>query len=152
LQYKGHLVSTGTPDGFNYVSIPGSAANTYQDPIVGVADFPTLTSGGFYQPVGMDKDQFYDPKNWNLDQGVYKNFKINERYTAQFRGEFYNILNHHNVYANAFSSYYVSQFDANGNNLFATEDVTALKGTPNGYSPSSSDERRNIQLALRLQF
>ena len=128
---------------YNYVPLPAAVHNTYADPIVGVDDFPTITTTGSYQYVGMGKDQFYDPVNWNLDLGAYKNFQLGERYKLVLRSEFYNVLNHHNLYANAFSSYY----DGTGD-----QEVYALKGTPNGYSPSSSDERRNVQLALRLEF
>jgi outer membrane receptor protein involved in Fe transport len=143
LQYHGHIVNLGGGQ-FQYAVLPPNSHNAYHDPIVGVDDFPTNTpSGGQYQIVGMDKDQYYDPHNFGFDLGAYKNFKIRERYNIQFRGEFYNILNHHNFYANAFSSYYFGS---------GTQYVYALKGTPNGYSPSSADERRNVQLALRFEF
>jgi hypothetical protein len=143
LQYKGKIVNLGQGQ-YQYAVLPQSAHNTYQDAIVGVDDFPTFTAnGGQIHPVGMDKDQFYDPVNWNLDLGVYKNFKLKERYNIQLRSEFYNLPNHHNFYANAFSSYYFGS---------GTQSVGALKGTTNGYSPSSGDERRNVQLALRFEF
>jgi len=145
LKYKGGSPSyvAGSGNVYNYVPLPAAVHNTYADPIVGVDDFPTITTTGSYQYVGMGKDQFYDPVNWNLDLGAYKNFQLGERYKLVLRSEFYNVLNHHNLYANAFSSYY----DGTGD-----QEVYALKGTPNGYSPSSSDERRNVQLALRLEF
>jgi hypothetical protein len=75
--------------------------------------------------------------------GAYKNIRIGERYNLQLRSEFYNVLNHHNLYANAYDSYYYGTGD---------QEVIALKGTPNGYSASSADERRNVQLALKLVF
>jgi len=88
----------------------------------------------------MERNQFGEPNIWNLDMGVYKNFHFMEHYDVQFRGEFYNILNHHNVYV------------VPGNADYAeTSTIDAIKGTPDG-SPSASDERRQIQLALKLQF
>jgi len=147
LQYKGGPVSFGGMPGsanvYNYVGIPAASHNAYVDPIVGVDDFPTISSTGSYQVVGMGKDQFYDPVNWNVDLGAYKNIRIGERYNLQLRSEFYNVLNHHNLYANAYDSYYYGTGD---------QEVIALKGTPNGYSASSADERRNVQLALKLVF
>ena len=139
--FAGGIANGQLPNAYNMISIPNSAANNYHDPIVGADDFPTLTSTGSYQNAGMDKDQFYDPDNWNVDLGAYKNFQITERYNLQFRGEFYNVLNHHNLYDNA-------AYASWGNN----QEIEALKGTQNGYSPSSSDERRNVQLALKFVF
>jgi hypothetical protein len=148
LQYKGHAVNTGILNQFNFVTLPAAVHNTYADPITGYENFPTFTSQGSYQNLGMEKDQFYGPDNWNIDLGTYKNFKINDRYNIQLRGEFYNVLNHHNLYANEFNAY-VDGTIAPGTYYPA---VQALKGTPNGYSQSSADERRNVQLALRFEF
>jgi hypothetical protein len=145
LQYHGGPISpvAGSGNVFNYAVLPANSHNTYTDPIVGVDDFPTITSTGSFQVVGMGKDQFYDPNNWNLDLGAFKSFKITERYNLQFRSEFYNVLNHHNLYANAYDSYYYGSGD---------QEVYALKGTPNGYSQTSGDERRNVQLAMKFVF
>src|SRR5262249_52793170 len=44
------------------------------------------------------RNQFFGPGFWNLDMNFYKNFKLTERFGLQFRGEFYNILNHHNQF------------------------------------------------------
>ncbi|MGB7169649.1 MAG: carboxypeptidase regulatory-like domain-containing protein [Acidobacteriaceae bacterium] len=147
LQYHGHPIDLGGGQ-YQYAVLPPAAHNTYQDPIVGVDDFPTAGPNGFYQNVGQGKDQFYDPDNWNLDFGAYKNFSVREHYNIQLRSEFYNILNHHNLYANAYSSYY----SYNSSDPSADQYVDALKGTANGYSPGSGDERRNVQLALRFEF
>jgi len=39
---------------------------------------------------------FYGPGLMNTDAGISKNLKINERFSAAFRGEFFNIFNHAN--------------------------------------------------------
>ena len=43
-----------------------------------------------------DRNMFRDHGFRNLDLSVTKAFKFKERLTAQFRGEFFNILNHPN--------------------------------------------------------
>ena len=42
----------------------------------------------------MNRNQFRDQGFRNLDFSVTKQFKFKERFTAQFRAEFFNILNH----------------------------------------------------------
>jgi hypothetical protein len=149
LQYKGNKPQDVGYDTYNYINVPNAALNNYADPIVGVDDFPTFTAGGQYQNVGMDKDQFYGPHNWDLDMGVYKSFKILEKYDLQLRSEFYNLPNHHNFYASAALAQTYSNTPAASGPAFT---VGALKGTQNGYSPSSSDERRFVQLAVKFLF
>ena len=51
-----------------------------------------------------DRNAFYGPGYWNIDWNFYKNFKLTERFTMQFRGEFYNIFNHHNQYISTLQS------------------------------------------------
>ena len=114
--------------------------NTYQDPIAGGNDMPTCTNGNCFLNPGLERNQWYGPANWKLDTGVYKNFKIKERYNIQLRGEFYNILNHHNLYVNGGNSDYAE-----------VTSVQAAKGSPGGV-PGAGDERRNVQLALRFEF
>ena len=70
---------------------------------------------------------------------LVKNFKLTERFGLQFRGEFYNILNHHNQYIV-------------GGNLDISSLSDAHIQTDKGGQGGSGDERRNIQLALRLTF
>src|SRR5713101_885982 len=55
----------------------------------------TYTTDGSAYP---DRNQFFGPGFWNLDMNFYKTFKLTERFGLQFRGEFYNIFNHHNQY------------------------------------------------------
>jgi hypothetical protein len=42
------------------------------------------------------RDSLRGPDFWNLDFSLFRNFNIAERLTLQFRGEFFNILNHPN--------------------------------------------------------
>ncbi|MBW4027634.1 TonB-dependent receptor [Acidipila rosea] len=140
LKFHGTAVHQGGINQFTYINIPQASANPYVDPILGASDLADCTGGGCVQNPGLGRNSWWSPANYNLDLGLYKNFKIHERYTAQFRGEFYNALNHHNLYI------------VPGNADYAeVSAIQAVKGAPGG-SPGPSDERRQVQLALRLEF
>ncbi len=70
------------------------------------------------------------PGRTNLDFSVFKQFPITERFRLQFRGEFFNILNH-------------PQFDLPGQTIGSPSAgvITGTVGTP-----------RDIQFSLRLMF
>ncbi len=77
----------------------------------------------------------------------YKNFKLTERFTLQFRGELYNIFNHHNLYITGLN------LDASPGHRGRTRLlIQAEKGGIYGYAGQPIDERRNIQFALKLMF
>jgi hypothetical protein len=100
----------------------------------------TYTTGGVPYPM---RTQFFGPNFWNIDTNVYKSFKLTERFGMQLRGEFYNILNHHNQYIT-------------GQNLdissLSTPFIQTEKGGIFGNAGQPSDERRNIQFGLKLTF
>ena len=131
---------SGTPGSFNYIAIPQTSRNTFVNS-QGFSDFPDSLGG--YQDPGMERNQFFGPKNFTFDMGAHKDFKFGTegRYVAQFRGEFYDILNHHNYYP------VVSTAD-----FAEVSNVNVVKGASYAGEPSASDERRNVQLALRLSF
>jgi hypothetical protein len=166
------------PDSFQLQEIPLDSHDPYYNTLVdagvgntpsitpwgpfvggGGAEIPTCGSNGCYQDPGMGRNQFTGPNNWNLDLGVYKNFRVLERFDAQIRGEFYNILNHSNVYEVPYNADYAELTpetpDANYNYIPSASTgpgyIEGFKGSPAG-SPSSSDERRQIQLALKVTF
>jgi hypothetical protein len=83
------------------------------------------------------RNLFRTPGIYNWDLGLLKDFKLpREGMKVQFRAEFFNILNHSNLYAYP------------GTNVYAGSDstVVAKRGLPAG----GGAERRNIQLALRF--
>ncbi len=135
---------------YNYITLPVNAAG-----IVGAGDslgVPNCTGldhvGCTYTASGAgypDRNQFKSPGFWNADMIFYKSFQITERVGLQFRGEFYNIFNHHNQYMNILNLD-VSSIDP-GSPFIQTE-----KGGPTGVAGTATDERRNIQLGLRLSF
>ena len=140
---------------YNYIALPPpTAADVANNYIVGNGQnslgIPTCTGlnhvGCTYTADGSAypmRNQFFGPGFWNLDTNFYKSFKLTERFGLQFRGEFYNILNHHNQYVT-------------GLNLDVSSLTTAFiqteKGGIYGYAGQPTDERRNIQFGLKLTF
>jgi hypothetical protein len=106
----------------------------------------TYTSSGAPYP---DRNQFFGPGFWNLDMSFYKTFKLTERFGLQFRGEFYNIFNHHNQYI---TNGNLDTSSLSSNTPVQSFFIQTEKGGPSGTAGTSTDERRNIQLALRLTF
>jgi hypothetical protein len=120
----------GTPNRIIYYDWRNASIDhSYVNPV-------TLTSEFGPWPSGMTaRNAFRGPGVWNIDLGVYKNFTITERVKAQFRGEFYNLPNHPNLYAITGDSDTAS---------YGPGYMTAQRG--NGV------EQRRVQLALRILF
>ena len=76
------------------------------------------------------------PRFVNTDFSAFKNFRIHERYTIQFRGEFFNLLNH-------------AQFGLTGNGVFM-QDINSPSSF--GVVNETVNNPRVIQFALRLDF
>jgi hypothetical protein len=136
---------------FNYIALPNTAG-TVNNLGVGLG-IPTCTGldhvGCTYTTNGQPyprRNQYVGPGNWNIDMNFYKNFKLTERFGLQFRGEFYNILNHSNQYVTT-ENLNVKSLSANKTPFVQTE-----KGGIYGVAGQPTDERRNIQFALKLTF
>jgi len=132
---------------FNYLDVAsaGSLSSDVLYPDYAVCSGLRYTGTCTY-PTMLGRNSFVGPKNWNLDFGVYKNFKFTERFGVQFRGELFNILNHHNYYV-VTDSTDVAQVD----------NLVAKKGGPfpgSNAQPTAtgSDERRNVQLGIKFIF
>ena len=117
-------------DFYNYINLTGQPVGAFINPICGCSDF------GPY-PANMTKrNQFRGPGIWNFDAGLYKNVKLSERYSIQFRGEMFNAFNHANLYI-----------------LPGTVDVgNGVVGASKGITPNGNLERRNVQLAIKFNF
>ena len=115
---------------FNYINLAGQPVGAFINPVCGCSDF-----GPF--PANMTKrNQFRGPGLWNFDAGLYKNFKMGERYSLQLRGEMFNAFNHANLYI-----------------LPGTNDVAnGVIGATKGLTPNGNLERRNVQLAVKFMF
>jgi hypothetical protein len=108
---------------------------------------PTGLGGGY----GSGRNIFRDSGFKNVDFSVFKTFTFKERYGAQFRVEFFNLLNHPNI-ANPYGS--VNGWgvgnDPSAPQTFgcgcATADIAA------GNPQVGSGGARAMQLGLKLQF
>ncbi|MGA2264338.1 MAG: TonB-dependent receptor, partial [Acidobacteriota bacterium] len=122
----------GLPNQFSFIDLTsqsaGTGANAYANPISGTADF------GPYPSNMSGRNIFRAPGVWNVNLGLYKNFKLKkEGLGLQFRAEAYNLFNHANLYANVGAA-----------DISSTTYIPALKG--------AAGERRNVQFALKFIF
>ena len=87
------------------------------------------------------RNSIYGPGLFNLDASLYKNFDISERFKAQFRAEFFNVLNHANFGPPLpfFGSGSAQLFNPNG----------SLTGAGGLQAPTVT-QPRDIQFALKL--
>jgi len=128
-----------TPFYSNYDSsgnpTPGAIScfnSSYVNPIMGYSDwgpFPAAMTG---------RNAFRGPGSWNLDLGLYKQFFLGERFKLQFRGEFYNLMNHANLYAQTGDNDIGSGF--------------TYMDARYGLTANGVKDLRTVQLALRLMF
>jgi hypothetical protein len=99
----------------------------------------------------MGRNIFRDAGFKNVDFSVFKNFTFKERFTAQFRVEFFNFLNRA-IIANPFGSVngYAGGSDPSSGTTFGcgctTPDISA------GNPIVGSGDSRQIQLGLKLTF
>jgi hypothetical protein len=99
----------------------------------------------------MGRGLFRDPGFKNLDFSVFKDFKWKERYGAEFRVEFFNILNHPNL-ANPYGGVVGSNI---GDDPSVSHSFGCGCGTPdviNGNPVLGSGGARVMQLGLKLNF
>ncbi len=75
-------------------------------------------------------DAIWGPGSWSLDAGVFRDFKVQEKVSMQYRFEAYNVMNHFN-YSNPVVTFNQANFGK----------VTTKTGSP-----------RNLQMALRFTF
>jgi Carboxypeptidase regulatory-like domain/TonB dependent receptor/TonB-dependent Receptor Plug Domain len=142
------------PNTFNYITLPNSGGSVLNQgdslgiPVCKGLDHQgcTYTSSGLPYP---ERNQFFGPGFWNLDANIFKNFRLTERFTVQFRAELYNIFNHNNQYIQGLNLDVSSLVDSSGN---PAPYIQTEKGGVNGYAGQPTDERRNVQFALRLMF
>jgi hypothetical protein len=126
-------------------SVTSAPGNFYLDyPFCG--DTSTRLQGNCTYPPMTPRNAFFGPSNWNMDLGIYKNFKVTERVSLQFRGELYNLFNHHNYYVVTDSTDFASE-------PFITEKKGGpFPGLTTQPTATGSDERRNVQFGLKVIF
>jgi len=170
----GNLTGVNT---YSYLALPSSA--TYVNPLLmSLAGIPaselptcgtttnslghTISTGQNCQwPANMThRNAFTAPGVYNINLAAGKTFSITERVKLQFRGEFYNLLNHSNYYVQAGGNQ-----DAGNNFCSSTLNPggcgTNVKGQvgfnvigQRGVIPAAGvpNERRFIQFSLRASF
>jgi hypothetical protein len=163
-EFTDHWDFYGNPSDFtaNVNSIPFYAAGSTMPSVCTQAAASiansTLTAGCYAQgnsamiaPApgnfgSMGRNIFRDSgyKNWDLS--VLKNFKFKERLTAQFRAEFFNVLNHPN-FANPGLN---GTADPTGTAVFGAENATPDVAAVNPILGTGGP--REIQLGLKLLF
>ena len=101
------------------------------------------------------RNTFRGPINQSHDLALFKNFSIVEKVKLQFRAEMFNFLNHANFNG--------PNTNINDNNAIVTSLTSPLYGTFNanasgavtrnfGLVTTRTDDRRTVQLALKLTF
>jgi hypothetical protein len=86
-------------------------------------------------------------KTW--DFSILKNWKFKERYAAQFRAEFFNVLNHP-IFGGVDAGHLATNDPSVGSNTFGQTNATADLAAGNPVMGSGSN--RVIQLGLKLAF
>jgi hypothetical protein len=99
---------------------------------------PTFTSSFGPFPADMTgRDVFRGPGRWNLDLGIYKTFRLAERFNLQLRGEMFRALNHSDLI------------------LVETDDDVrsiAYSDAKKGVVANGPNQHRDVQLAVKLTF
>jgi hypothetical protein len=91
------------------------------------------------------RDTFRGPGHWNLDLGVYKTFKVTERFGLQLRAEAFNLMNHSNLF--------VLGDTADVSNPFVQAKRGGSGNSGLGIAPGQDTrEHRNLQLGVKLTF
>jgi hypothetical protein len=85
------------------------------------------------------------PAYWNLDTSVSKRQKINEKFSAEFRGEFFNVFNHP-IFAQPASGVTCSATTCNLSLTGSTPDVAATNPV------LGSGGARRVQLGVKVIF
>ena len=115
--------SPNAPNSFILVDLRNQVPAPPTVPALGISDF-NFSSGM------IGRDTFRGPGVWDFSGGLFKNFRITEGTTLQFRGEMFNIFNHPNLFVRS-----------------ETADLSS-----NEFVQASRFGRRNVQLALKLIF
>jgi hypothetical protein len=95
--------------------------------------------------LGSPPGQIPGPGFHRLDFSAFKAVQLNERWSAQFRAEFFNILNHPNFNAPNFGGNGVTAISGSGTyNSTTFGEIGSTRDDP--YDP------RQIQFALKLYY
>jgi len=149
-EYTGPAVVTGTDIAFP-LSDTWTDLDGVDHPITTASNLPTCTGlngqGCSFPSNMVRRNSFIGPGVWYLNFGVYKDFKLTERFNLQFRGEFFNLTNHKNFFVLGFG-----QGGAEINSVPTDASGYPIIQAKKGGFGNPFDDHRNIQLALKLTF
>jgi len=133
------LYVNGSPQDRPNVSGPVSASidhTTGQGIITGNFSAPETdpVSGDFKTPGSLGRNAIYGPGYHTWDSGMQKDFSILERFKLEFRGDYFNLLNH--------PQFVNSSFQMNALTTVANPGIAATR-----FSSA-----RELQLAVRITF
>ena len=120
----------GTPNQFDFLTVPTGIIDHFTNPTYFYSDLPPFPSNM------TTRNEFRAPGNWNMDLAVSKTFLFTERFRLKFSGEFFNGMNHANMYVEAAS-----------NDLGSSNVIQSCKGCT-----GASADRRNVQLSAKFIF
>jgi hypothetical protein len=125
-------------DSNGVVSLFGNPAAFSQPTPCTVAPCPLSALGG-------PPSQVAGPTFKRMDFSTFKNWRLTERFTLQFRAEFFNLFNHPNFNSPGFG----------GNGVVAVPNSTNFNSSSFGEIGSTRDDPydpRQIQFALKLYY
>ena len=109
-------------------------------------------SNGDFRTPGT-RNQFNQPNTTIVDLRLSKIFRVKERYSVEFSGDAFNLLNHVNVTAVNQTGYYVGTGLVNG--VASTPTLTyntGAFGTTSNANSNFTYSQRQIQLGIRVKF
>jgi hypothetical protein len=128
------------PGAFNQPCVLGASGPIANNPTTGCVPLQAEAALG-----STGGGQTFGPGFHRLDYSMFKSVKINERFSAQFRAEFFNILNHPNFNAPGFG----------GNGVVSIGGSTNFNDPHFGEVGSTRDapyDPRQVQFALKLYY
>jgi len=136
---NGKLSFFGNPAAFNQPCVLGAGGVPDPTKVVGCVPLTGLAAlGGPQGPIA-------GPTFKRLDFSIFKDMRLSERFTLQFRAELFNIFNHPNFNAPGFG----------GNGVVAVSGATNFTSSNFGEIGSRRDapyDPRQIQFALKLYY
>jgi hypothetical protein len=136
---NGKLSFFGNPKAFNQPCVLGAGGVPDPSKVAGCVPLTGLAA------LGGPPAQIAGPTFHRFDFSTFKDMQLTERFTLQFRAEFFNILNHPNFNAPGFG----------GNGVVAVSGATNFTSSNFGEIGSTRDapyDPRQIQFALKLYY
>jgi Carboxypeptidase regulatory-like domain/TonB dependent receptor len=114
---------------------------------------PAITATKFFGDA--PRDLFRGPGTWQVDLGAGKEISLPERWSLEFRAEFYNIFNHPQLGAPQATCNLPVPTSTNPTSTGCATGFGSIINTVNTVSPQTpvgSGTPREVQFALRLEF